>query len=376
MDGSAWHTTVERLTRDLVRIPSVNPPGREAPAAALVVEELTAAGLTCHQVPVTGDRHDIVALLPGEDRSSGTIFTGHLDVVPVPDAQRWSVDPFAGVTRQGRLFGRGAADMKGGLAALVVALTTVARSGQRPPRDVVLVATCDEEDFMSGAKALTGSELLAPYRDVVVAEPTGLTLCSAGWGRTYGTVTVRGTTGHGSQGAGAPTAIDLARQVMDGMDTVDLGGGSFWRTLAIHAGADPYVVPDVCTLTVDARLTPGTATSTVWQAMDQVVATAGRAAPGLDIDVTVTDRREPWAAPDDCPLVARTAGALSDLGLPTTRHTFPGTTDGSVLRQADRRVVIVGPGRLEQAHAVDEFVEIDQLVAACELYHRLMTAPG
>ena len=117
---------------------------------------LADAGLQVTRVGVDGDRETLIAVLPGADPAArARIFTGHLDVVPVPDAERlrWASEPFSGEVRDGRLHGRGSADMKGGVSAFVCAALDLARSGRTPPADVILVLTADEEDLMLGSKA-------------------------------------------------------------------------------------------------------------------------------------------------------------------------------------------------------------------------------
>jgi succinyl-diaminopimelate desuccinylase len=179
--------------------------------------------------------------LPGAGGVPARIFTGHLDVVPVSDAERarWASDPFAGAIRDGRLHGRGATDMKGGLAAMVVAASELARERRTPPGDVLLALTADEEDLMAGSKAVARHPLLARDADVVVGEPTGLRVCTAGRGRTWAKLTLRGATGHGSAGSGR-NVIQIAAELIAALDAEDFSAtatadsaASFWRPLAM-----------------------------------------------------------------------------------------------------------------------------------------------
>src|SRR4051812_2682049 len=119
---SEWlpEESVLALARDLVRIDTTNPPGNEAPAIRLLEARLRESGFETTLVPYAGDetRGHVVARLKGDGGRPGVLFSGHVDVVP-PGRVPWSVEPFGGEVRGGRLFGRGSCDMKGGVAALV-----------------------------------------------------------------------------------------------------------------------------------------------------------------------------------------------------------------------------------------------------------------
>jgi len=372
------------LAASLVRIPTVNPPGAERAASDLVAGRLQAAGVTVTRVPVSGDRETLIALLPGAGGVPARIFTGHLDVVGVSDAERarWASDPFSGEVRDGRLHGRGSTDMKGGLAAMVVAASEVAREGRTPPGDVLLVLTADEEDLMTGSKAVAGHPLLAREADVVVGEPTGLRLAAVGRGRTWAHLVLRGSTGHGSRPG--RNVIQVAAELIAALDAEDFSAtaaadsaASFWRPLAIGAGVEPCVVPDRCTLTVDARLAPDHDPDDVWARLSAILGRLRARHPSVGVDVEVVDRREGWRTPAASGLVTEAMDAVAAEGVDPAPGVFDGTTDGTVLRRAGaghgvRDVVIVGPGDLALAHRENESVAVAELDAARRLYRRLM----
>jgi len=150
------------------------------------------------------------------------------------------------------------------------------------------------------------------------------------------------------------------------------GGPSFWRPLAIAAGAEPCVVPDSCTLTVDARLTPDHDPDDVWRRLSAILDRLALAA-----DVDIVDRREGWRTPPTSRLISDALSALDAEGLDPGTGVFAGTTDGTVLRRAVRGhgvrdVIILGPGDLAAAHAANESVALADLAAAQRLYARLM----
>lgn len=377
--------TVAELTAALVRLPSVNPPGDEHAVADHLAAHLSGCDLEVHRIPVPGHGDDLIAVLPGSGDAPARIFTGHLDVVGISPAERtrWADDPFAGVVLNGRLIGRGAVDMKGGVAAMVTAATQLHRAGRTPPGDVLLALTTDEEDLMGGSKAIAAHPLLAREADVVVGEPTGLALCATGRGRTWAHLTLRGATGHGSQPSGR-NPIQLAADLIAELDAEDFTAtaapdspASFWRPLAVRAGVEPCIVPDLCTLTVDARLSPDHDPADVWARLDELIGRLRSRQPSLSVAVRVLDRREGWRTPTASALVAQAQQALDAEGLDPTPAVFAGTTDGTVLRRAGqghgiRDVIICGPGDLSAAHRENESVTIADLDAAVRLYRCLM----
>jgi acetylornithine deacetylase/succinyl-diaminopimelate desuccinylase-like protein len=142
--GERLRDEVSELTRELIRIDTSNPPGRESEAAGFLAGWLAEAGVESELAGPDPARLNLVARIPGAGEGPSLMLRAHTDVVPAPDAD-WTVPPFAGDLRDGRVIGRGAADMKGELASRVVAFAELARSGEPPPGDVILVAEADEE---------------------------------------------------------------------------------------------------------------------------------------------------------------------------------------------------------------------------------------
>lgn len=372
MKDERYAVCLDLLTQ-LVRVPSINPPGLEKEAVEICRSFLEKYKIDFFTVEAAPGREDIVAIKRGSDPNlPGIIFTGHLDVVPVSEKEyaRWICDPFSAQIRDGRLYGRGATDMKSGVAALLTALVF-----STPLRDVAAVLTVDEEDAMAGSKALVGHPALSGFTEVVVCEPTDMRLCTKGRGRTYGHITVTGQTGHGSRPDVSLSAIKMARYLMDEMDSVELNPDkpahedrTFWQILAIHAGVDPCVVPDSVTMTLDARLALRDTPERIWSTLRAVISDLKQKYPAFDAEIDVIDRREPWETDPRCPLIKR----LDHLLPGHDTLCFTGTTDGTILRRDGRDAVIIGPGNLDLAHKENESVSLAALEQACGLYEALM----
>ncbi|ETA79797.1 peptidase M20 [Youngiibacter fragilis 232.1] len=384
MDNPIVTGRYERLllktARDLVRIRSVNPPGSEQEVIAYLLDFFRSYSIEAQSFEVEGTRRNIVARIPGKDSTRAIAFTGHMDVVPVSprEALRWTSDPFSGEISGGFLHGRGSSDMKGGLASAMVSMAAVKESGAVPPNDIYLIATVDEEDGMKGSKALLKERFLDKLDLLIVCEPTGLMVCTAGKGRTYGTISIQGGTGHGSLGKGQ-NAIDLARKLMNLMDEEDFSiyegteyGSSFWQPLSIHAGVEPCVVPDELQLKFDARLVPDHDPRDIWIRLDSIIKSLKLENPGYDVSYVIMDMRYGWKVNDDSDSLRMVREAFFAAGIPFSTTFFAGTTDGSILRRKGIECLILGPGDLSCVHRENEKVKVSELLDSMRIYIGIM----
>ena len=216
---------VVELARELIRIDTSNPPGNETPAAELIAEHLRDAGIASELAGPDPARLNLIARIPGGDGPS-LMLIAHTDVVPAP-TEGWTVPPFEGALRDGRLIGRGAVDMKNELAARVTAFAAFARSGERPAGDVVLVAESDEErgtadvgmtwlvrerpDLRCDFAINEGSSVLLELAD-------GRRVVTLSVGEKYVTairVRVFGRAGHASIATGNQSAVDHAAAAVE-----------------------------------------------------------------------------------------------------------------------------------------------------------------
>lgn len=374
---------VIKVVQDLVRIPSINPPGEEREVAKYIKAYMKGQNIETKMVEVEENRYNVVARLKGKGENPPMVFTGHMDVVPISkeEEKRWSMDPFSGKIIEGYLYGRGSSDMKGGLGAAMVAMGTLAREGITPPGDIVLVATVDEENLMRGAKTIIASGILEDAKKVVVCEPTNLELVTACKGRTWADIIVKGKTAHTSQQGAGINAIERANLFIDKMMKHKISqkkhpilGNSFWQVVAIHAGVEPILVPDRCMVTVDARLAPGQSSKDVWNQMEQILDSLKKDVPNFGAEIHIIEKREPWETSPRAPIVKTIENSFDILQFPLKQSGFLGTTDGTVFRKAGMDAVILGPGDLTCVHKENERIVVKQLIQSSELY--LLTMLG
>lgn len=372
---------VIRVVGDLVRIPSVNPPGNEAAVVEYIARLLDKNGIPCAVTEALPGRPNLTARIRGTGDAPTIMFSGHTDVVPISESEaaRWVVPPFGAEVQDGRLYGRGAADMKGGLGAALVAFLMLARSTYRCPGDVVFSATADEEDVMRGAKHLVRSGAVADAHRVVICEPTEMRINTSSKGRTWGRVTVHGRTAHASLPGAGINAIHHATRFATLLQATPLShtphpllGGSWWQITEIEGGIEPAIVPDACSFTLDARLVPGQKPEDVWSYLEELIQARSGRVRDFSASVEVIEERAPWETDENDPIVRALRLACKASSIPVHLGGFLGTTDGAVFHKAGISGAAFGPGSIAQAHRENEYVLIEDLVQAARVYLRVM----
>jgi succinyl-diaminopimelate desuccinylase len=363
------HPAIE-TTRFLVRQNTINPPGNEAGAAAYLGRRLEDAGFRVASYPLAAERACLIADLDGSDNDRPLCFTGHLDTVPL-GAATWSVDPLGAELADGRIYGRGSSDMKGGIAAIVEAAIRVA---QRPHRSALrLIFTAGEETGCEGAAHLAKSGVLAEAGAIVVAEPTSNRPLIGHRGVLWLKLDVAGRTAHGSMPHLGDNAVSKAARVITALDKfqfdiaphAQLGSPSL-SVGYCHGGANINSVPDHAEIGVDIRTVPGQSHDGICERLvthSKVPLSLKRL---LDLQGVFTPAENPWIQR----VLAITAEITGDPAAPGTAPYF---TDASILTPAlhSPPTVILGPGAMELAHQTDEYCDVERIRQAAEIYERI-----
>lgn len=364
------------LTQALVRVPGENPPGEEEATASALVEAAKRRSLATGTTEVAPGRPNVVVRLDGGD-APGLLLLGHTDVVPVGTG--WTRDPFSGDLVEGRVHGRGSADMKGGLAACLLAMDAVRRAGVTPPGPVLLAALVDEEDTGIGIRHFVEHAELPELAGCVVAEPTDLQTVVAARGDSYLDYRVHGRAAHsGSPSDGRNAIVGAARVVADlqewhaslasrphplvGPATVSVG--------TIAGGQGTSVVAAECHLTVDRRLLPAEAPDDVLHEARERLAALRLEDDELGAEVTMTMAMPGFATDPELPWVQAVDAALADAGGPgLPLGGWTAACDGGFVAETGVPVVVLGPGSVaEQAHRADESVAVAELRTAARAY--------
>ncbi|NPV70535.1 MAG: M20 family metallopeptidase [Firmicutes bacterium] len=369
---------VTGVCRDLVRINTVNPPGDEKAAAEYVVNFLGRYGFEGRLLEHGDSRATALCRLRGRGDAPAVVFNGHLDVVPA-GTQKWAVDPFEGTIQSSRVWGRGSADMKGGLAAMMVALKAIAEAGPPLRGDIVLTATAGEEVDMSGAKALVVEHDLAGAQAIIIAEPTDNRIGVAERGLFWLEITTCGKTAHGSTPHLGKNAIMMMLPLLQRLDRLDIPFtrhpllGGFTRSInTIAGGVKTNVVPDRCVATVDMRTVPGQSHAGILEQVERLLSDAEATDQSFRGSVrAVHDLPAVETAPDH-PAVRLFIDAVAGVtGQRLTPGAVPFATEAAVFVPAlGAPSIICGPGDPALAHQPDEYVEIDKMLDAARIYVR------
>ncbi|HEV2217685.1 MAG TPA: M20 family metallopeptidase [Candidatus Dormibacteraeota bacterium] len=360
----------------LVRIPS--PTGREQAAAEALASWCKDAGLEVSMQEVEPGRPNVLASWR-VGRGPHLLLTGHIDTVPVGEG--WTRDPYGAEVADGRVHGRGACDMKGGLAAMLGAILALRTRGEQPAGDVTLAAVVGEEEDSAGTRAMVKRGIKADR--AVLAEPTALHLVVANRGLLNYRIVVKGASAHASAPALGRNAVTAAARLALELEATgdrlstrshEVFGPPSLTVGTMHGGTRPYVVPDRCEIEVDRRLNPGETAGQVEDELQDAIARVRERLPWLEAEVIAGPDYLPFEIPRDHELVRSMSTAMEAAGLPPRISSWRAASDaGFLVRGAGIPCVLFGPGDIEQAaHRPDEWVDLDDLDVAQRVFEHLM----
>ena len=375
------------LTRALVRVDSRNPalvPGApgERDAALLLAEVLRGWGYAVELQEAGDGRPNVLARIGQAQAGAPTLMlNGHLDVVGTDGMTH---APFAAEERDGRLYGRGATDMKGGIAAMCAAAARAHAAGAL--RGSVLVAAVADEEYESlGTRALL--ELLGARGErmdgALVTEPTRLAIMPAHRGFAWYTITVHGRAAHGSRYDLGIDAIRHAGLLLAELDLLDvdelprraphalLGRGSLHASL-IEGGIGLTTYPDRCVLRLERRTIPGESAAGAQQELEAACTRVRARRPEFRADVALDFAQPPSDVPTEAPLVRALDAALRAAGEAAPVAGMSAWTDAALLNDAGIPAICFGPGDIALAHAAEEWVEVDEIERAARVMEGLV----
>jgi len=373
-------TKALKLLRDLVALPSVNPAflpdGDPRAGEARVADYLAAvaakAGLAVEFQPVQNGRANLVArYLPSHAATRRILLAPHLDTVPEADAGQ-----FLPQIKDDRLYGRGACDTKGSVAAMLTALQTMVRGKDRPRKtEIIFAGLVDEEFGQAGSRRLADSGLKADL--AIIGEPTRLRVVTAHKGDAWLELRTRGKAAHGARpelGRNAVMAmaevvrcleIDYAlrlrarRHPLLGTASVNVG--------CIHGGTQPNIVPDHCAIKIDRRYLPGETEAGIRREIRLLLRSRGLSAELLEAKAAPCPPMETNPALPLVRQLMRTTGCE----LPAGADFF---CDAAIIAARGTPAVVFGPGDIAQAHTASEWISLAQLENATRILTRFLSA--
>lgn len=384
---------VVELTRALVRIPSVYRPGEpganEAAVAAFVESWFRREGLPVEVQDVAPGRPNVLAWIgeKGPGRRC-LLLEGHTDVVTEGAPAEWTRPPFAAEMIEGRIYGRGAADMKSGLAAAMMALAAFKRAQVTPQGKLVVGALVDEEDAMLGVRHLVKTPAGRELDAAIICEPEANELCLEQRGVVWARIRARGKMAHGAMPEAGVNPITALGAVLRRVPALEkrlrkqcersryLKPPTVTPTVVQApprgAGApQSNVIPAVAEATLDVRLTPGISADAIHAELESLCREAQTALPGAKIEWEPINALRLATRVDKSEAVVQAMihGVRKAAGRAPRYGGVPGSTDGTILRmELGIPIVTCGPGNRLIPHQVDEYVEAIEVIEAARIY--------
>ncbi|HJR66386.1 MAG TPA: ArgE/DapE family deacylase [Gemmatimonadaceae bacterium] len=367
------------LARQLVRIDSRNPAlapdsAGETAAAVALAQTLESWGLSVELHEAAPGRPNVVARA-GRRSGRSLMLNGHLDVVGV---QGMTHAPFAGEEREGRLFGRGAADMKGGLAAMCAAAARAAVRGI--DGEVIIAAVADEEHTSLGTRQLLRRGIRADA--AIVGEPTSLAIMPAHKGFAWIEIEVRGRAAHGSRYEVGIDAILDAGLVLEELATLErdtlpsrrhpLLGRPSLHVSTIEGGTGWSTYPDRCVIRVERRTLPGERAEEPLAEVHSAIGRAQQRRPPLAAEARQVLSQAPSDVASSAPIVSALSTALIDRNERVTLGGMTAWTDAALLNEAGIPAICFGPGDIALAHAAEEWIGTGEIERATDVLESLI----
>ena len=383
------------LLKQLISIPSVNPMGRDVDGEEYLEKRMTeylAGWFDAHHIPfrqmeVAPRRSNVVGLLSCSPDAPTIMLDAHQDTVPV---EGMTIDPFLPTIESGKICGRGACDVKGGMAAILSAVARLASQKSPLPINVVISCCCDEERGQTGIKHLIQSWqepgptprplFVTKPTMAVIAEPTGLDVVVAHRGATRWRIVTRGVSAHSSDPSRGESAIYKMAPILSALQKYAtqlqteraghrLCGKPTLSVGLINGGTSVNVVPDQCWIEIDRRTLPGENAAEVMQDVESFlrerVAVDFEMLPPTTISMPLSDVGNEQLAEQLGAAVEKVTGRRAFIGVPFGTH-------ASTITAANVPAVVFGPGSIEQAHTKDEWLDIEQLEQASECFYQFL----
>jgi acetylornithine deacetylase ArgE len=384
MPHGAEHEST-RLLRDLVRLPSVNPMGRLLQSPDLYEHRVTAyledffrgLGVPSQRQTIAPQRDNIIARLDSPGARRTLVFEAHQDTVPTDNM---TIEPFGAHIENGRLYGRGACDIKGGMAAMLAAFARVVREKPAGACNLIMACSVDEEHTFLGVQEMVRRGLRADM--AVVAEPTDLRVVKAHKGLCRWKVTTPGRSCHSSTPELGVNAIYRMGRLLSVIERYAnelrasrsdaLLGPPTLSVGRVEGGTSVNTVPDRCQIEVDRRLIPGEEAEA---ARRDFIDSLKTALPDLPFECSPIWINCPALSPEhNSKLVTRLSQCIDAVKGTHEVIAVPYGTDASTLALGGVPSVVFGPGDIARAHTCDEWVPLDEVAEASDIMYRLAAA--
>ncbi len=377
---------VVELLADLIKIPShKNVNWQESKVADYIKEFLSKEDIKDVEIEyIQENRPNLTAVIKGSKKGESLMLNGHLDTVP---PYNMVIPAFEPIISNGKISGRGAVDMKGSLAAMLLAMALIKRAEIKLKGDLIFTGVIDQEQRSFGSVGLVDKNLKVDY--AVVGEPTNLKICNAHKGMEWIKIIVKGKSAHGSTPEKGINPIYHACRISNEIELLnkelemrknDIMGNPTVNVGVISGGNDPNIIPSVSYIEVDRRYTDEESQEGIYEELKRILIRLNAAYPGYHTEIVSMDDRIcplkniPLAVPRESRIVKALEKSVKKIDKAKPEITsFRGWSDAALFKsELDIPSIVFGPGLPEQCHAADESLSIEELKKAVKIYLNLI----
>ena len=356
------------LLKEILAIPSVNGADNEGAVAEFIANYLKEKHIDAFVQQIDETHANIIAKLEGKS-SETVVWNGHLDTVPYGSTEEWNTDPSIPVEKNGRIYARGASDMKSGLAAMVYLLGEIGESGEKPEQTILFLGTCDEEKSGLGAEKILEEIDLSSGSLLLIGEPTGCKLGVAQKGCIWAQLNISGKTSHGAYPEEGYNAVEYGMKIVCRIkkwvteyEHRVLGTATAQVTM-IQGGIAPNMTPDFAEILLDIRTVPGISAEDVEKKIKKICREEVEETNGeVKFEVRIKNARRAIEIAEEERWLKEFKAYLKQNGAETEEIGINYFTDASILTKKEKEipVLLFGPGEPRLAHKPNEFVELEK----------------
>lgn len=356
------------LLKEILAIPSVNGADNEGAVAEFIANYLKEKHIDAFVQQIDETHANIIAKLEGKS-SETVVWNGHLDTVPYGNTEEWNTDPSIPVEKNGRIYARGASDMKSGLAAMVYLLGEIGESGEKPEQTILFLGTCDEEKSGLGAEKILEEIDLSSGSLLLIGEPTGCKLGVAQKGCIWAQLNISGKTSHGAYPEEGYNAVEYGMKIVCRIKKWvteyehRLLGTATAQVTMIQGGIAPNMTPDFAEILLDIRIVPGISAEDVEKKIKKICREEVEETNGeVKFEVRIKNARRAIEITEEERWLKEFKAYFKQNGAETEEIGINYFTDASILtkKESEIPVLLFGPGEPRLAHKPNEFVELEK----------------
>lgn len=369
----------KKILKRYIKVDSSQPKGNERDMVAVILE-LLPENIKYSIIKHTSDRQSLIVKIAGEKPEGGIAFIGHIDTVPFGDCSSWKYHPLSADEEGDKIYGRGASDMKGGVAAMTAVIQALSTYEKKPKSDLYFCFTADEENEGMGAVSLSKSKELESVSEIIIAEPSCEQIGVSEKGALWIKVCAKGKLAHSSRPEEGINAIEKLIEFYQKLtqffdtDTKDkyLGHSTIAIT-KLQGGVSTNVVPDTAKMELDIRTLTNINHDDLLHFMQQLMIDMEHKDQGLQLNMMILNNRPAVGTEENCEMVRHIERIYKEMHMnPVTRGLMFYTDASQIIPSNPKPFVIMGPGDDKLAHQTNEYISVSSVTRMSKIYMKYL----